>query len=87
MRRRVVEFGFQLDLGSVYAYGSEYLIRSRIYFARRLRKRRMIILSLSEKVNHISPSVSLTPIDPGYLNALERLGTSYGVVNSIQHSD
>jgi hypothetical protein len=36
--------------------------RSRMYFARRLRKRRMTILSLSEKVNHILSSVFFHPI-------------------------
>ena len=61
--------------------------RSRMYFARRLRQRRITIRSLSEKVNHIWSSVLFTPIDPGYLDALECLGTSYYAVDSIQHSD
>ena len=42
-----------------------------MYFARRLRKRRMTISSLSEKVNHIFSSASFTPFDPGYGDALE----------------
>lgn len=58
-----------------------------MYFARRLRKRRITILSLSEKVNHIGPSAFSVLTVPGYLDALERRGTPDCVVNSIQYSD
>jgi hypothetical protein len=60
---------------------------SRMYFASRLRKRRMTILNLSEKVNHISASAFCTPIDSGYRYALQYLSALYRAVDCIQQSD
>jgi hypothetical protein len=60
---------------------------SRMYFANRLRQRRIKILNLSEKVNHISTSAFFTPIDSGDRDTLEYYSALCHTIKSIQHSD
>lgn len=61
--------------------------RSQMYCTSRLRSLRTTISSLSEKVNHIWPSIFYTPIDSGYLQSFKGYGTPDREVKKIYYSD